>query len=567
SILLIAFAGLGGFRQEMSIDRTRVTTINFDAPSHGAIYAMLMSVGTVGYVLADVAADGLTREVALEHFNEKPKEGGVFYLTVNRFRSMSMMGGSLFMAFCLSGVEYGSTFDFTLDYNTLMLICGIVSALPVPFILLFIDEKKRECRSFTLCMKQLWGIFQCRAVNSVIAFGFFSGVLGGMSVTALNPITYCWARVQPMNDNFGNVLGVGALLFGLAYVEKKGWIVNFRKIIIIANIVVLVVDFGATFITIWNIARSSWIWVGLPVVEVLHSGLEYAIFTDVISELSEPGTEAIMSSLVNAVSFLAVPFGIVLTKYIDSLFNLSNQDVMRDTTRVRTDSSITFIIAYVCQFLSIAWLFVLPNCAKDAREWKKRSSTSMTHAVVLLSLLTVCFCWTIAVHVLSVNLHENCCRMVDPATVDIFDRLSRSARHTASDADLQNSYVEAPSPTPIQGHKAVDLEVDGVTTINFDAPSHGAIYAMLMSVGTVGYVLADVAADELTKEVALEHFQETPKDDGDAREWKKRSGTSMPHAVLLLSVLVVCLYWTISVHVLSVNESTSCMKISGGKGC
>ncbi|KAF1334436.1 Outer membrane protein pmpb, partial [Globisporangium splendens] len=387
-------------------------TLNMDAPSHGGLYVMFMSVATVGYVLADVAADSLITEIARSQFSiVNTNEDEVFAPVVTKFRYLSMLATFLFMGVSMSGWNYGGDFDFTLKYNEVMLIMGILSAVPIPFMWCTVVESRRARRSFQKCFKEIWDLFHNRAINKVILFRFLGGIFGGISSTAVNPVAFYWAGVQPLNDNVVSFVATSVVLGALSYANKRQWNINYRLLIIGATLVILFLDCGATMFTIWNIVRSQWFWIGLPVMEAIPSGLDYVIFTVVLGEIADPGMEQIMSSLVTAVSFLAGPFGLVLSKYLDAKFDVTNQDLMIDTTHVRFHTTVVFFFAYLCQVISLGWLLVLPRHAAEAREWKKRSGTSTSHAVGLIVLLVLALGWTLAVHVLSVNASTACMKL------------------------------------------------------------------------------------------------------------------------------------------------------------
>jgi hypothetical protein len=387
-------------------------TINIDAPNHGGLYVMFMSVATVGYVLADVAADALTREIARDHFGVAgPEEDEVFAPVVTKFRYLSMLATFLLMGFGMSGTDYGGDFNFTLKYTEMMLIMGILSAVPIPFMWCAVVESRRARRSFQKCFKEIWDLFHNRAINKVILFRFLGGIFGGISATAVNPVAFYWAGVQPLNDNVVSFVATAAVIIGLSYANKRKWNINYRQLIIGANVVIIVLDCGVTMLTIWDVVRSQWLWIGLPVMEAIPSGLDYVIFTVVLGEIADPGMEQTMSSLVTAVSFLAGPFGLMLSKYLDAQFSLTNQDLMLDTTHVRTHATLTFLLAYFYQLSSLGWLLVLPRHASEAREWKKRSGTSTWSGVALVLLLLVAFLWTTAVHILSVNASTACLKV------------------------------------------------------------------------------------------------------------------------------------------------------------
>ncbi|KAF1315730.1 Outer membrane protein pmpb, partial [Globisporangium splendens] len=387
-------------------------TINMDAPRHGGLYVMFMSVATVGYVLADVAADTLTREIAHDHFGViGPEEDEVFAPVVTKFRYLSMLVTFLFVGFGMSGTDYGGNFDFTLQYTEVMLIAGVLSAVPIPFMWCTITEDRRARRSFQKCFKEIWDLFQNRAISTVIFFRFLGGIFGGISATAVNPVAFYWAGVQPLNDNVVSFVATTVVIVGVRYANKRKWNINYRQLIIGANVVIIVLDCGATMFTIWDIVRSQWLWIGLPVMEAIPSGLDYVIFTIVLSEFADPAMEQTMSSLVTAVSFLAGPVGLMLTKYLGAQFSLTNQDVMVDTTHVRTHATLTFLLAYFYQLSSLGWLLVLPRHASEAREWKKRSGASTWSGVALVLVLLAAFIWATAVHIMSVNESTACLKI------------------------------------------------------------------------------------------------------------------------------------------------------------
>ena len=207
---------------------------------------------------------------------------------------------------------------------------------------------------------------------------------------------------------------MGAILIVVgvfSYLNKKGIAINYRKTIIGAQVVLLTLDAGATFFTIWNIVRSQWMWLGLPVLEQVPSGLDYVVSTLVVAEMTDAGTEDAMQAVVGLVSIVALPFGLTITKYIDALFATSNQDLLQDTHTVRVHASMTFLIAYLLQFLSLGWLVLLPSREGQAKEWKLRAGQSALRAVLLLATLAFALVWTVLVHTMSVIEATSCERI------------------------------------------------------------------------------------------------------------------------------------------------------------
>ncbi|KAL4157683.1 hypothetical protein PRNP1_006700 [Phytophthora ramorum] len=347
----------------VEVSAQQMSSINLDAPSHGAYYVVLMCVASVGYVLADVAADELSRDVATHHFgvSESPQaEDGVFQPVMTKYRVFAMLFCFLLMGVGMSGWDYGGDFDFSLEYTQVMLLVGLVALLPVLLLSFGVSETARERRSLRQSLREIWSLVHKRGLSNVLLCRFMGGVCAGVSATAVNPVAFYYAGVQPLNDTVVSFVAICVVLWGLNWVDKKGWDVDYL----------------------------NGFWIGLPVMEAIPSALDYTISTAVLSEVADPNAHTTTSSLVTSVSFLAGPLGLAVSKCIDAQFDVTNEDVMTDTTPVREQIMATFFIAYGMQLASLLWLFALPKHEKDARELKLRDSTSAVRGAGLLILLS-----------------------------------------------------------------------------------------------------------------------------------------------------------------------------------
>ncbi|KAI9990140.1 hypothetical protein PInf_020566 [Phytophthora infestans] len=388
----------------------QMNKINLDAPSHGAFYVVLMSVASVGYVLADVAADELVNDVASGYYSASPSShigDDVLQSVLNKYRVVATLGSFLFMGFGMSGWDYGGDFDFTLKYTQVMLLMGILSLLLVLLLSFTLSESPRDRLSLRQSLSEIWAFMQNCGLNRVLLCRFAGGVFAGVSATAVNPVAFYYAGVQPLNDTVVSFVAILVVLYALSWVGKKDWTVDYRAVIVVGTLVTLALDLGATMFTIWDIVRSQWFWIGLPVMEV-PVALDYTITTFVLTEVGNPSRRATVSGLVTSVSFLAGPLGLAVSKYIDVEFDVTNQDIMTDTTEVREEIMVTFFIAYGMQLLSLLWLLALPKSASEPRAMKTHSGVSTARAVCLLVLLGLNLVFVVAVHTLSVYEPTSC---------------------------------------------------------------------------------------------------------------------------------------------------------------
>ncbi|ETO83194.1 hypothetical protein F444_02706 [Phytophthora nicotianae P1976] len=383
----------------------QMNSINLDAPSHGAFYVMLMSIASVGYVLADVAADELIRDVATHHFDvfsSQRDEDVVLQPVITKYRIFAMLGSFLFIGFGMSGTDYGGEFDFTLEYRQVMLIVGLIALIPLSLLGFPVSETPRDRRSFREALCEIWSLVSNNGLSHILLCRLLGGMFAGVSATAVNPIAFYYAGVQPLNDTVVSFVALSVVLWVLNWVDEKGWNVNYRTVIVVGTVTTLALDVAATMFTIWDVVRSQWLWIGLPVMEAIPSALDYTISTVVLTEVTDPSARSAMSGLVTSVSFLGGPLGLALSKYMDASFDVTNQDIMTDTTQVRDQIMATFFIAYTMQLASLLWLFALPKHASEAQQLKLRSGTSTIHGVGLLMLLGATLPFMVAVHVLSV---------------------------------------------------------------------------------------------------------------------------------------------------------------------
>eukprot|EP00644_Phytophthora_capsici_P008496 jgi/Phyca11/111324/e_gw1.20.261.1 len=367
---------------------TQMSEINLEAPAHGSYYVLLMCIASLGFVLADVAADELIRDVASQHFGlPASEEDDVFQPVLTKYRVFSSLSCFPFMGIGMSGRDYGGDFDFSLKYTQVMLLIGLASLAPTVLLSFTVSESPRDRRSFSHALLDIWSLVHNSGLNHVLLCRFLGGVFAGVSATAVNPIAFYYAGVQPLNDAVVSFVSISVVLWALHWVDKKDWNVNYRTVIVVGTIFTLALDLGATMFTIWDIVRSQWLWIGLPVIEAIPSALDYTISTIVLPEVADFSARSTMSRLI--------------TSYVDAQFDVSNEQIMTDTTQVRERITATFLIAYAMQLVSLLWLLVLPRHASEARDLKARSGTSTARGVGLLVLFTGSFLFVVAVHVLS----------------------------------------------------------------------------------------------------------------------------------------------------------------------
>ncbi|CAH0517503.1 unnamed protein product [Peronospora belbahrii] len=366
-----------------------------------------MMLASLGYMIADVASDGLVVEFAQR---EPENIRGNIQSTVYLVRSMAMILAALLVGFGLNGQDYGGSFTWTLTMSHLMLIFSLLSLAAIPAALWLVQEPSLGDRVpyFTEYMRSLWVLIQNSAVVQILAYRFFSGIFDGFTITAGDPIQRYWARVHPLNESLFSVLGL-AVFSAALYVTKRiglGW--SWRRVIAWTTVSVIAMDAIVGMLTIWDVVRSQWFWLGTPILEELPQAMNFLVSTFVVVELAELGNEAAVYGLLTTVSNLSSPFSSCISKNVNALFDVTVTDIIYDSIHVRWQVTWTFVIAYSMKLLSLAWLPLLPRQKRETQLLKRRARLWLWGGVGSISIFLFAFLWSITTNLLSIFPNTAC---------------------------------------------------------------------------------------------------------------------------------------------------------------
>ncbi|TMW59210.1 hypothetical protein Poli38472_007355 [Pythium oligandrum] len=378
---------------------------NEGAPGSGNKYVAFMMLTAFGYLMSDVCADGVVVELAQrEPLEVRGWTQTVIYTTRTAFNIV----GSAITGFAFNGEEYGGSFGFSLSFPTLMLIIGFVMMPIIPITWFFIAEEKHEPKAFKPYLAELWRLVQTRAVYQVIFYNFFSGIFFGISSTAYSPMQRYMVHVEPINSTISGIIGSFIYMIGIWMTGKYGLDWNWRTMTVITGFFVLLIDGITSFITIWDIFRSQWFWLGLPLAYNLPYGVNFLIGTFVTVELAGEGNEGAMYGLLTTVANLANPFSATLTKIIDRNWDLSNARIQEDSHGVRMDISYTLIIMYVTNVISWLFLYWLPPQKAETQELIRTGGSNKWLGGLTLLYIAFAFVWSVMVNLMGIFDSTSC---------------------------------------------------------------------------------------------------------------------------------------------------------------
>ncbi|GMF26773.1 unnamed protein product [Phytophthora lilii] len=247
----------------------QIDSINADAPNSAGKYVVPMMLASFGYLMCEVAADAMVVEYAQrEPIEQRGRVQTAVYAVKTSFTAV----GAAVIAFFMNGEEYAGSFSFSLSFQELMLITGVICA-PLIFVSWFLlnEERVTEKRSFGEYMSSFWTLLQKRAIYQIVAYKFFSGVFNSFNIVSSSNIKLYWVHATPFNNSFMAIVGTVFYAITLALTGKYGLDWNWRTIIIVTMCGALSIDAFMTMFTVWDVVRNQWFWLGVPMIEVLST--------------------------------------------------------------------------------------------------------------------------------------------------------------------------------------------------------------------------------------------------------------------------------------------------------
>ncbi|KAG7385299.1 hypothetical protein PHYPSEUDO_001676 [Phytophthora pseudosyringae] len=393
-----------------TVDMTpeQLATLNTDAPNHGIKLIILMMIANFGTVMAYSGFNGALMDVSQR---EPAATRGSVIADVNIAHYIFTIFSSFMTGIGLNSEDYGGTFSWTMGFNAIMWICAAASALTIPFSWFCIQEVKGE-RAQMSGFKFLYNIFQERLIYRYAAYRFFYNVCSQITVTASSVIQSDWANVEPLNSGIASMLTAILTMGGVYVIKKQGLHWNWRYIIMFCQICVVIIDAFPTLFTIWDVYRSQWFWLGVPLVaEVPAAAGDYVTQLFMIEIENQQGFEATLLGLGVTTQSVGTPFATVITKSIDGYFDIGRTFIEQDTHYVRSQVTYTYLIAYVFNLLSIVFVFWLPKQKDEVRRMQREDRKSKFWGILTITYLVVSLAWTLMTNILSLFESTSCLRI------------------------------------------------------------------------------------------------------------------------------------------------------------
>ncbi|KAF0699501.1 Aste57867_9923 [Aphanomyces stellatus] len=381
---------------------------NLDAPDKGATFILLSVFVSFGYVLSACASDAMVVQYAQR---EPAAIRGRIQTAIYTMRYLGGIVAVAVPAFGLNGANYSGSFSFSMAPNVPYGICLIPCAMVMLTTIFVIVEEKKPAIPISVWVSQFWNLLQQRAMWQICWFRLINNIFYGISVTANSPIQTYWAGVEPLNDALSNMLGKAIFAIILSVVGKWGLHWNWRWIIALGSIGVIVIDATVIFLTIWNVVRNQWFYTGVGLSENIAEGVRFIVGTYCAVEIADPGVEGATYGLITTMNNLASPVASVIYKYIDSYLMITNNDIKSDLHEVRVDATYAYLIMYGCKLFSLVFLVMLPPQKGPLQELKKKGGKSKLMGAILVIAFFGCLTFSMISNFMSIYPSTKCYRI------------------------------------------------------------------------------------------------------------------------------------------------------------
>jgi hypothetical protein len=419
SCLLMAVLPLGSpyysDQKIAKIDPSKLTpeqlaTIDFDAPQRGVKLIILMLFANLGTVIASSGFNGVLIDISQQEpaaiRGTAMGEGQVVYYF---FSIIS----AFFTGLGLNTSDYGGAFTWTVTFNGVMGICAGMALITVPFSWFCIQEPPAESlpKRTKSVFSYVFDLLQLRLIYRYVAFRFFYNVFAFFSVTASSAIQSTWANVEPFNNGLATMLAALVTMLGSYCIKQYGLAWDWRYIIITAQCLVVFIDVFPTMLTTWDVVRSQWFWLGVPLLEKIPFAATDLVGSFFLLEVSSEGYEATLFGLSATSQRVGTPFAAMLTKTVDGFLDIERPFIQKDDHHVRSQVTIAYAIAYAVNLLACVFVVLLPRQKEELHRLEKEGRKSKRWGIAAVALLAFAISWSLMTNILSLFESTKCLRI------------------------------------------------------------------------------------------------------------------------------------------------------------
>mmetsp|Transcript_21966 Transcript_21966/g.46351 ORF Transcript_21966/g.46351 Transcript_21966/m.46351 type:complete len:696 (-) Transcript_21966:177-2264(-) len=405
---------------------------------------LMLSLANMGYVWADVAADGFMVWVAHREPIEKRGKMQTLVYSMNKLGQIAI---NVLILFGFSGpimncpgyepnpevpcstniyftkrvdpelyqsnpygwcyeVCHEATFTWDLSIPEFALsICFVIAASIPLYLRLKEDKVKAEPRLEFL--GKFWIQIKRRACWQIILYGMISHITFGVMNAAKMPANFVWLDLHTSQHQIMVIFEKFVFFVGLNLVRKYFLNVSWRKSVLVGSSLVLVFN-SMYFLIIFDIIRNSWFYIFTDVSALFMYTLNFLASHASMVEVAEPGYEAITYSMITTATNAVSPLSAVISYQLLAFFpSLNDQEsIATDTPQVRKEFATLHALVIILNLSSLLSLPLLPRQKKETRELVAKGEKSTFWGFYCISSAFTFLCYSTFVTFVTVKYHD-----------------------------------------------------------------------------------------------------------------------------------------------------------------
>lgn len=382
--------------------------------SLAGMFAFKMALASVGYVMADVAADGLVVQYAkMENTNVR----GTVQSNVYLVRTVGSIVASLLVGLGMNGKQYSGTFEWTMSFSQICAILAAQSIIMVPVSWVYIEEPvpTRKLKSIRKYFSDCYILLKSRAMFYVVIYSIAHGIMGSISTTAGPNVTKLWAGVHTLQAQLFGVLAMCIFALGLCMVKKCLLDANWRYVIAITTVLLTAIDAIFVYCTIYNVVRNQYFYLGESAIVMVPAAAKFLVTCFVVVEMAPSGMEGMVYGILTTLHNLGGPIGRGISNALYGLAfsGLSEADnYTTDSDGFRDSVAISYGIGYACGIVGLGLLVFLPAQKAQAHCWIRQWPKRVGYARATIALLLFSWVFAISSNMLAMFPSTSCMRIV-----------------------------------------------------------------------------------------------------------------------------------------------------------
>ncbi|KAH9122142.1 hypothetical protein LEN26_010362 [Aphanomyces euteiches] len=402
------YYGKPGLKGLDNLTAEQETFINHKAPTSASFFIVMSMAASLGYVMADVAADAMVVHYAQrEPAAIRGRVQTAIYFTRDSFTMIPM----LVVGFCMNDYKYGGQFTWSIS-PTLVYACLTIPCVIAAYgALIHVVEEKADHRGIGQYMQNVWNLLKQRVVWQVCAFMFFNGLFFGYDSTLFDPISSIWVQVMPLVSTSFSIVSQLFRVVAMFVIGKYALNWDWRAGIAVSSVVLVVFDTTIKGMAIWNVYRNQYFQCMLLTLEAIPNAFIFLFSSYLIVEIVQVGNEGLVYALLTTCSNMATPLSIVMAKLVDSFWNATLDDIQIDDTSVRWQVTYSYICAASFKLFSLVFLALMPRQKAYVHVLRRTGSSSTLAGTVVLVIFALGYVYNIVNNVLSIFQSTSCLRI------------------------------------------------------------------------------------------------------------------------------------------------------------